>query len=160
MTSLFSPRLKTFILDIWHQCWKLVRTIFVSLQSMCSGCWKWLSLFGSRAIAKRCCREFKKNFLCFPGNHPKLVMHVQVILEMTGCCLHPLENSLYAQQATDWFIQEQEKVQDLHYLLSCSPNKDSLESHWKKLLVLQLSSGNWNLTYLFGVLHCSHILRI
>jgi hypothetical protein len=40
-------------------------------------------------------------FLCFLGNHPKLVMHVQSILEMTGCCLHLLENFLYAHEATD-----------------------------------------------------------
>jgi hypothetical protein len=31
-------------------------------------------------------------------------MHVQSILEMTGCCLHLLENFLYAHEATDWFI--------------------------------------------------------
>jgi hypothetical protein len=59
------------------------------------------SLFGSRAIVERCRREFKKNLLCSLGNHLELVMHVRIILEMTGCCLHLLENSLYAQQATD-----------------------------------------------------------
>jgi hypothetical protein len=59
------------------------------------------SLFGSRAIVERCRREFKKKFLYIIRNHPKLVMHVQIILEMTGCCLHLLENFLYAQQATD-----------------------------------------------------------
>jgi hypothetical protein len=39
---LISPCLKAFIMDIWHQCWKLVKTIFVSSQSMSSGCLKWL----------------------------------------------------------------------------------------------------------------------
>jgi hypothetical protein len=80
-------------------------------------------------------------------------MRVRIILEMVGCCLHLLENFLYAQQATDWFIQKWEKVQELHYLLSRSPNKDSVESHCSKLLLVQLSFGNHNLTYLFGVLH-------
>jgi hypothetical protein len=59
---------------------------------MCSRCWKWLSLFDSRAIVERCRREFKKNFLCFLGNHLELVMHVRIIFEMTGCFLHLLEN--------------------------------------------------------------------
>jgi hypothetical protein len=63
------------------------------------------SLFGSRAIVERCRHEIENFFLCFLENHPKLVMHGQIILEMTGCCLH-LENFLYAQQATDKFIQE------------------------------------------------------
>jgi hypothetical protein len=108
MTSLFSPCLKTFILDIWHKCWKLVRTIFVSSRSMCSRCWKWLSLFDSRAIVERCRHEIEKNFLCFLGNHLELVMHVRIILEMIGWCLHLLKIFLYAQQATDWFIQERE----------------------------------------------------
>jgi hypothetical protein len=43
------------------------RTIFVPSRSMCSRCWKWLSLFGSRAIVARCRREFKKNFLISSG---------------------------------------------------------------------------------------------
>jgi hypothetical protein len=47
---------------------------------MCSGCWKWLSLLGSCAIVERCRREFKKNFLCFLGNHFELVMHVRIFL--------------------------------------------------------------------------------
>jgi hypothetical protein len=76
---------------------------------MSSGCWKWLPLPDSRAIVERCHREFKKNLLCFLGNHLKLVMHVQIILEMIGCCLNLLENFLYAHQATDWFIQETRK---------------------------------------------------
>jgi hypothetical protein len=59
------------------------------------------SLFGTRAIVERCRREIKNFFLCFPGNHPKLVMHVRIILEMTGCCLHLLGNFIYAQKATD-----------------------------------------------------------
>jgi hypothetical protein len=59
------------------------------------------SLFGSRAIVERCRHEIKKNFLCFHGNHLELVMHVRIILEMTGCCLHLLENFLNAHQATD-----------------------------------------------------------
>jgi hypothetical protein len=53
-------------------------------------------------------------------------MHVQIILEMIGCCLHLLENFLYAQQANVWFIQEREKVQDLHYLLSRFPTRTRL----------------------------------
>jgi hypothetical protein len=57
------------------------------------------SLFGSRAIVERCRREFKKNLLCSLGNNLDVVMHVQIILEMIGCCLHLLENFLYAQQA-------------------------------------------------------------
>jgi hypothetical protein len=126
---------------------------------MCSGCWKWLSLFGSRAIVERCRREFKKNFLCSLGNYLKLVMHVRSILEMTGCCLHLLKFFLFAQQATDWFIQEREKFQDLHYLLSRSPNKDLVVFHCNKLLLVQLSFGNRNLTYIFGALHCSLYLE-
>jgi hypothetical protein len=47
---------------------------------MSSGCWKWLSLFGSRAIVERCHREFKKNFLCSLRNHLELVMHVWIFL--------------------------------------------------------------------------------
>jgi hypothetical protein len=43
-------------------------------------------------LLKRCRREFKKNFPCFLRNHLELVMHVQIILEMTGCCLHLVEN--------------------------------------------------------------------
>jgi hypothetical protein len=93
MTSLFSPFLKTFILDIRHYCWKLMRTIFVSSWSMSSGCWKWLSLVGSCAIIERCHHEFKKNFLCYPREYLELVMHVRIIIGMTGCCLHLLENS-------------------------------------------------------------------
>jgi hypothetical protein len=131
----------------------------MSSQSLCSRCWKWLSLFGSCAIVERCCHEFKKKFLCFLGNHLKLVMHVRIILEMTHCCLRLLENSLYAQQATDWFIQEREKVQDLHHLLSHSPNKDSVVFHCKKLLLLQLSFSNHNPAYLFGVLRCSQYIE-
>jgi hypothetical protein len=131
----------------------------MSSQSVCSGCWKWLSLFGSRAIVERCRREFMKNFLCFLGNHLELVMHVRIILEMTGCCLHLLENFLYAQKATNWFIQKWEKIQELHYLLSCSPIKDSVVFHRNKLLLVQLSFGNRNLTYLFGAWHCSPYLE-
>jgi hypothetical protein len=59
------------------------------------------SLFGSRAIVEICRREIKKNFPCFLKNHLKLVMHVRIILEMIGCCLHLLENFLNAHQATD-----------------------------------------------------------
>jgi hypothetical protein len=88
-----------------------------------------------------------------------LDMHVRIILEITGCCLHLLENFLYAQQATNWFIQEWQKVQELHYLLSRSPNKDSVVFHCKKLLLVQLSFGNRNLTYLFRTLHCSPYLE-
>jgi hypothetical protein len=139
MTSLFSPCLKTFILDIWHQCWKLVRTIFCAITKYVFWMLQVTSLFVSCAIVERCRREFKKNFLGSLGNHPKLVMHVRIILGMTGCCLHLLENFLYAHQATDWFIQEIEKVQELHYLLSHSPNKDSVEFHCNKLMMLQLS---------------------
>jgi hypothetical protein len=69
-------------------------------------------------------------------------MHVRIILEMIGCCLHLLENLLYAHQATDGFIQEREKVQDLHYLLSRSPNMDPVVFHCNKLLLVQLSFGN------------------
>jgi hypothetical protein len=103
--------------------------------------------------------KIKKNFLCFLGNHPKLVMHVQSILEMVACCLHLLKNFLYAQQATDWFIQEREKVQELHYLLSCSPNKDSVVFHCNKLMLVQLSFTNRNPAYIFGALQCSHYLE-
>jgi hypothetical protein len=60
-----------------------------------------ISLFGSRAIVEKCRCEFKKSFLCSLGNHLELVMRVRIILEMVGCCLHLLENFLYAQQATD-----------------------------------------------------------
>jgi hypothetical protein len=67
---------------------------------------KWLSLFGSRAIVERCRHEFKKNFLCLHGNHLELVMHVRIILEMTGCCLHLLGNIIYAYQATDWLLRK------------------------------------------------------
>jgi hypothetical protein len=67
------------------------------------------------------------------------------ILEMVACYFHFNKKFLYAQQATDWFIQEREKVQDLHYLLSCSPIKDSVVFHFKKLLVFQLSFGNHSL---------------
>jgi hypothetical protein len=69
---------------------------------------------------------------------------------MVACYLHFNEKLLYAHQATDLFIREREKVQDLHYLLSRSSIKDSVLSHCKKLLVLQLSFGNHNLTYVFG----------
>jgi hypothetical protein len=110
-------------------------------------------------LLERCRREFKKIFLCSLENHLEVVLNVRIILEMIGCCLHLLENFLYAQQATDWFIQEREKVQELHYLLSRSPNKDSVVFHCKKLLVLQLSFGNHNITYLFGALHCSPYLE-
>jgi hypothetical protein len=126
---------------------------------MWSRCWKWLSLSGSRAIAERCRREFKKNFLCFLGNHLKSVMHMHIILKMTCCCLHLLENFLYAHQATDLFIQEREKVQELHYLLSHSFIKDLVVLHGKKLLLLQLSFGNRNITYLLGTLYCSPYLE-
>jgi hypothetical protein len=150
MASLFSPCLKTFILDIWHQCWKLVRTIFASLPILCSRCWKWLSLLGSCAIVERCHREFKKNFLCFLRNHLELVMHVRIILEMTGCCLHLLENFLYAHQATEWFIQKWEKSPRTslssftfsHQRLSCV----SLQEAPGVAIVF----WNHNLTYLFG----------
>jgi hypothetical protein len=54
------------------------------------------SLFVSCAIVERCRREFKKIFLCSLENHLELVMRVRIILEMTGCCLHLLENFLYA----------------------------------------------------------------
>jgi hypothetical protein len=79
---------------------------------------------------------------------------------MIGCCLHLLENFLYAQQATDWIIQEREKVQEIHYLLSHSPNKDSVVFHCKKLLLVQLSFGNCNLTYFLELYTIVHILRI
>jgi hypothetical protein len=117
---------------------------------MCSECWKWLSLFDSRAIVERCRREFKKNFLCFLGNRLELVMHVRIILEMVACYLHFNEKFLYAHQATDWFIQEREKVQELHYLLSRSANKDSVLSHCKKLLVLQCLLAITILPIFFG----------
>jgi hypothetical protein len=93
-----------------YEFWMLVVTF--SLWFTCN-CWKmspWI----------------KKNFLCFLRNHLELVMHVWIILEMTGCCLHLLKNSLYAQQATDGFIQEREKVQDLHYFISCLPTRTQL----------------------------------
>jgi hypothetical protein len=118
-----------------------------------------ISLFGSRAIVERCRREFKRNFLCYPREYLELVMHVRIILEMVACYFHFNEKFLYAQQATDWFIQERGKYQDLHYLLSRSPNKDSVVFHCNKLLLVQLSFGNRGLTYLFGVLHCSPYLE-
>jgi hypothetical protein len=101
----------------------------------------------------------QEEFSLFPRNHLELVMHVRIILEMSGCCLHPLENLLYAHQATDWFIQEREKVQDLHYLLSRSPIKDLVVFHCNKLLLVQLCFGNRGLTYLFGALHFSPYLE-
>jgi hypothetical protein len=74
---------------------------------MCSGCWKWLSFSSSCAIVERCGREIEKNFLCFLGNHFKLVMHVQLILEMIGCCLHLLENSyMHTKPPIDSFKNE------------------------------------------------------
>jgi hypothetical protein len=75
---------------------------------------------------------------------------VQSILEMVACYLHFNEKFLYAHQATDLFIQEREKVQDLHYLLSRSPNMDPVVFHCNMLLLVQLSFGKRNLTYLFG----------
>jgi hypothetical protein len=80
-------------------------------------------------------------------------MHVQIILEMTGCGLHLLENLLYAHLATHYFDYKREKVQELHYLLSRPPNKDSVVFHCKKLLLLQLSFANRNPAYIFGALH-------
>jgi hypothetical protein len=103
--------------------------------------------------------KIKKNFLCFLGNHPKLVWHVQSILEMVACYFHFNEKFLYAHQATDLFIQEREKVQELQYLLSHSPNKESVVFHCRKLLLLQLSFGKHNLTYLFGDLCCTPYLE-
>jgi hypothetical protein len=59
-----------------------------------------------------------------------------------------------------WLIYSRKrKVQELHYLLSHSPNKESVVFHCKKLLLLQLSFGNHNLTYLFGALHCTPYLE-
>jgi hypothetical protein len=59
-----------------------------------------------------------------------------------------------------WLIYSRtRKIQDLHYLLSCSPIKDLVVFHCNKLLLLQLSFGNRNLTYLFGALHCSPYLE-
>jgi hypothetical protein len=63
---------------------------------------------------------------------------------------------MHNKPLTDLF--KNEKVQELHYLLSRSPNKDSVV-HCKKLLLVQLSLGNRNLTYLFGALHCSPYLE-
>jgi hypothetical protein len=77
----------------------------------------------------------QEEFSLFLGNHLELVMHVRIILEMIGCCLHLLGNFLCAQKATDWFIQQREEVQDLHYLLSRSPNKISVVFHCNNLLL-------------------------
>jgi hypothetical protein len=64
-----------------------------------------ISLLGSCAIVERCRHEFKKNFLCFLGNYPKLVMHVQSILEMVAFCLHLLENSyMHNKPVTNLFM--------------------------------------------------------
>jgi hypothetical protein len=101
----------------------------------------------------------QEEFTLFPRKSSQIGHACADILEMTGFCLHLLENFLYAQQATDWFIQEREKVQELHYLLSRSPNKDELVFHCKKLLLMQWSFGNCNLTYIFGTLHCSPYLE-
>jgi hypothetical protein len=87
----------------------------------------------------------RRIFLVSFGIISKIAHVCADILEMTGCCLHLLENFLYAHQATDWFIQEREKVQGLHYLLSRSTNKDSVVFHCNKLLLVQLSFGNCNL---------------
>jgi hypothetical protein len=54
---------------------------------------------GSCAIVERCRHEFKKNFL--PWESSQIGHACADILEMIGCCLHLLENSLYAQQASD-----------------------------------------------------------
>jgi hypothetical protein len=53
-------------------------------------------------------------------------MHVRIILEMIGCCLHLLENFLNAHQATDWFIQEREKSSWPSLSSLMFPNKDSV----------------------------------
>jgi hypothetical protein len=45
--------------------------------------------------------KIKNIFLGSLGNHLELVMYVQIILGMIGCCLHLLENFLYAHQATN-----------------------------------------------------------
>jgi hypothetical protein len=55
---------------------------------------------------------------------------------------------MHTKPMSDLF--KKKKVQDLHYLLSCSPNKDSVVFPCNKLLLVQLSFGNRNLTYLFG----------
>jgi hypothetical protein len=59
-----------------------------------------------------------------------------------------------------WLIHSRtRKFQELHYVLSHSPNKDSVEFHCNKLLLVQLYFGNHNLTYLSGALHYSPYLE-
>jgi hypothetical protein len=61
-----------------------------------------VTFFDSRGIVVRYCHEFKKNFLCFLGNHLESVMHVQSILEIAGCYLHFLE--YYVSMPSHWLI--------------------------------------------------------
>jgi hypothetical protein len=114
--------------------------------------------FDSRAIAERCHREIENNFLGSLRNHLELVMHVWSILEMTGCCLHLLENFyMHNKPLTDLFKNEKSPRTSLSSLIF--PNKDTVVFHCKKLLLLQLSLGNHNHTYLFGALHYSPYLE-
>jgi hypothetical protein len=134
-----------------------VRTILVSSRSMCSGCWKWLSLFDSRAIAERCRREFKKIFSLFPRESSR-IGHACADYSWDDRLLPPSSwKFLYAQQATDWFIQEREKFQELQYLLSCFPTKTRLcfiaiSSYWCNCL--------WAITILLIFLELYTVVRI